>query len=387
MMTVKCNKLVQAQGNNETGGDDDGPSIIHETSSSRITNLPDDCLILIYEGLRTRDERDSFGLTCRQWLRIQNINHESLWYRYHHDSPYLLPQLSPECFHKVLCKLFTRFQNLKALCLKNLPEITDFVMLQSVFSGSKLQKLCLDHCSKYSDTDLSLMFCWLPRLTFVSLKFTKITDRGLEALAHCCQSLKMVNLSWCFSVTDSGISFLLQNCRELRSLYIFSCSSITGIGFLGCPKTLTHLDAGRCELNLEGIKAIVSGGGIEWLNLNDSAYNFLKVHEGYINTETVMTISKGCPFLKELFLSSCTEVKLEGWEAIGLNCTNLEILDVCWCTNLCDQGLLALSNGCNKLSKLYVNNVNNWSRSAVELFKSKKPDVMQQRTHVPAAAR
>ncbi|KAI3951820.1 hypothetical protein MKW92_009218 [Papaver armeniacum] len=379
-MTVKCNKSVQAQGNNETGGDDDGPSIIHRASSSCITNLPDDCLILIFMGLKTKDDRDSFGLTCQPWLRIQNTNHESLWYRYHHYPRVFLPELSPECFPKVLCKLFTRFQNLKAISLKYLPEITDFVMLQSLFSGSKLQKLCLDHCSKYSDTEFSLMFSWLPRLTYVSLRFTEITDRGLEALSQCCSSLEMVNLSWCWSVTDSGINFLLQNCRELRALYINSCSSITGIGFLGCPKTLTHLDAGRCKFTPEGIKAIVSGGGLEWLNLNLSMFNLVMGGEGYINTETIMTISNGCPFLKELFLANHVEVKLEGWKAISLNCTNLEILDVCGCRNLCDQGLLALSNGCDKLSELYVNYLNNCSRSAVELFESRKPNVMKQRT-------
>ncbi|KAI3988635.1 hypothetical protein MKX01_026999 [Papaver californicum] len=154
------------------------------------------------------------------------------------------------------------------------------------------------------------MFSWFPRLIYVSLASSHITGRGLEALARCCSSMETVNLSFCQSITDSGISFLLQNCRKLRTLYIQSCSSITGIGFLECPKTLTHLEAGGCKLTLEGINAIVSGGGLENLCLS-TPYVLREVGEGSMNTEAVITISKCCPSLKNLYLSNCVEVEFK----------------------------------------------------------------------------
>ncbi|KAI3994658.1 hypothetical protein MKX01_027548 [Papaver californicum] len=230
-------------------------------------------------------------------------------------------------------------------------------MIQSHFSRSNIQELCLSYCSKYSDAELSLMFSWFPCLTFASLVSSGITDRGLEALAKSCPSLEFVNLASCCSITDSGISFLVQNCHQFQSLCILSCSSITG----------------GCKLKPKGIDAIVSGGGIEYLDLSTVLY---PSGERCMNTEVVMTISKGCPLLKYLSLSNCEEVELEGWEAIGRNCNNLEFLYLTGCRKLCDLGLRALRNGCSKLSELCIGNVNSCSRSAVELFKSRRPNVM-----------
>ncbi|KAI3951819.1 hypothetical protein MKW92_009217 [Papaver armeniacum] len=345
---------------------EDRPCKICRTSTL-ITNLTIDCLGHIFKCLTTRDDRNSFGLTCRQWFHIQNNNHESLWSQEY-------PMISPEMFHIVLCKLLTRFQHLKYLSLRGRPKITDFVTFNSQFFESKVQSLSLDDRFHYSDIELSLLFSRFPHLTHIRLSFSHINDKGLEAVAKCCSSLKVVNLSWCRSITDSGISLLLQNCRKLGSLYINSCGKITGIGFLGCAHTLTHLELGRCKLKPEGISAIVSGGGLKYLRL--TSYELSKVGEGSINTETVMTISRGCPLLKELVLADCEEVELEAWEAIGWNCKYLEFLYVYGCRKLCDQGLEALFNRCNKLLRLFVDGDNSCSSSALKLVKRKKPNVI-----------
>ncbi|KAI3940813.1 hypothetical protein MKW98_030132 [Papaver atlanticum] len=376
------------------------PRKIHRTSCS-ITNLPSDCLNLIFKCLetrgdhtKTRDDRNSFGLTCRQWLHIQNNNHESLWYD-NNFGPGKYPKISPKCFTKVLSKLLVRFQHLKYLSLKRCPGITDYITLKSQYFGSKVQHLELDCWHEYSNIELSIVFSWFPRLTNISLKHTQITDKGLdalakycssletvdltncqsstdkdlEALAKSCSSLKHVTLSGCRSITDSGLNVLLQNCRELVSLCIYSCSKITGIGFSECPKTLTYLGAQRCKLKPEGIKAIISGEGLEYLSLSAL---------GPINTDTVVTISKGCPYLKHLKLDGCEEVELEGWEAIGRNCKHLESLQVYQCEKLCDLGLQALCNGCSKLSRFVVDCDNNsFSRSALDLYMRKKPGVIK----------
>ncbi|KAI3940820.1 hypothetical protein MKW98_030139 [Papaver atlanticum] len=346
---------------NETG--DDRPCKIRRTLTS-ITNLPSDSLSFIFKCLTTKDDRNSFGLTCRQWFRIQNNNHESLWSQEH-------PCISAEIFPIVLCKLLTRFQHLEYLSLRGRPKITDFFTFKSQFFESKVQSLCLDDRFHYSDIKLSLLFSWFPHLTHISLKFSRITDNGLEAVGKCCSSLKVVNLSWCRSITDSGISLLLQTCSKVGSLYINSCHKITGIGFLECAHTLNHLELGRCKLKPERINAIVSGGGLKYLRL--TSYELYKVGEGSFNTETVMTISRGCPLLKELILADCEEVELEAWEAIGKNCKYLEFHYVYGCRKLCDLGLEVLFNRCNKLSRLFVDGDNSCSSSALKLVKRKKP--------------
>ncbi|KAI3924967.1 hypothetical protein MKW92_035799 [Papaver armeniacum] len=408
-----------------------------------ITYLPDECLELIYQSITFGADHSSFGLVCRQWLQIQNNNHESLWDL--DDSKCSLrksPKTSPEIFSKILCKLLTRFQHLKRLSLSGLPEVTDYVTSQSQLFGSKVQHLCLKF-SEYPDNNLSLIFSSFPRLTSVCLSSSLITDKGLEILAKCCGSLEKVDLNNCRKVTDrgleslaksclanycaslkkvdlrcckkitdkglevlakscaslenvdlidcqgitdSGISFLMQNCSKIHSLGVSYCDNVTGIGFVGCRKTLTHVDARFMRiLTTEGIKAIVSGGGIQSLSLSGNA----------VNNEAVITISKGCPLLKSLQLNSCHEVQLEGWKAIGLYCRNLVDLHVVECRNLCDQGLKALNlktiyifrcqnfcdqgleslcYGCNKLSYLFLDS---WKQSeyARKIFKRERRHV------------
>ncbi|KAI3943294.1 hypothetical protein MKW98_029438 [Papaver atlanticum] len=364
-----------------------------------ITNLPGDCLEHIFKCLPTED-RNCFGLTCRQWLHIQNNNREHLWFLYPKKKCAVTPKpsINPESFHVVVCKLLVRFQNLKYLSLSRLPKITDFVALTSQLFGSMVQTLNLD-CCEYSDIEFSLIFSWFPRLKNVRLIWTHITDKGLEALAErcssletidlsccsitdkglealakCCSSLKEVKLSGCRSITDSGISFLIQNCGELHTLSIDSCSKITGIGFLGCAQILSSLTVGGCKLNEDGINAIISGGGLEFLSF-EAPCESVEVGEKSINTEAVIKILKACPSLKDLNLKNCEDVELEAWEAIGQNCKNLKRLAVYGCLKLCDLGLRALREGCNNLSSLSVDNKNSCSKSAPERFRRERPDV------------
>ncbi|MCL7034240.1 hypothetical protein MKW94_020367 [Papaver nudicaule] len=333
--------------------DDDRPCEIPRTNY-----LPADCLNHIFNRLDTRDDRNSFGLTCHEWLQIQNDNQKSLWYgrkldEYsqegfpRNDNRCGILKISQEIIPMLLCKLLIRFHNLKHLNLSYLPKIIGFVAPKQPVYESKVQYLYLNNCNANSDAVWSSMFPWFPRLTCISFRASHITDKGLEAVSKCCLLLETIILSRSHLITDSGIRFLLQNCRKLGSLSIDSCSKIT-----------------------EGIEAIVSGGGLESLSLS-ALFESAKDGEGSINTKAVVMISKGCPLLKKLDLTNCNEVELEGWEAIGQNCKNLERLTAYGCRKLCDRGLQALCQGCNKLSGLFIDDKNMCSRSALELFERK----------------
>ncbi|KAI3843475.1 hypothetical protein MKW92_000627 [Papaver armeniacum] len=373
---IPTSKTLQEQGvkNNHV----DRPGKLSRISLSSVTSLPGNCLDLIFKCLKTRDDRNSFGLTCHQWLRIRDNNQESLWCRCRNYEP-ADSKISSESSAIIICNLLIRFQNLQRLSLKGCPGISEVVASKSQSFGSKVRSLDLRFCSVYSDMQFPLVFSWFPRLTRINLYSSNINDRGLVALAKCCPSLKTADLSKCCSITDSGLSCLLQNCRELRSLSISCCSRITGIGFLGCAWTLTRLGAGGYKLNQEVINAIVSGGELEYLYLETAPYESAEFKERcIINTEAVLTISKGCPILKELFLSNCEEVELEGYEAIAMNCKELEKLYMMGCQKLCDIGLQAICDGCNKLIEFYIDGEKNSCSSSIleHYFDGKKPEVI-----------
>ncbi|KAI4329929.1 hypothetical protein MLD38_028256 [Melastoma candidum] len=137
---------------------------------------------------------------------------------------------------------------------------------------------------------------------------------------------------------------------------------------------------------------IVSGGGLEYLNLSGVGWwlnSVAAIGMGHaeklkilnlrlcrsIGDESVLAIAKGCPLLREWNLALCMEVKISGWESVGKFCNNLKILHVNRCRNLCDRGLRALSEGCRKLKILYIGRNSRVSSLGLELFKMRRGDV------------
>ncbi|CAL1407940.1 unnamed protein product [Linum trigynum] len=219
----------------------------------------------------------------------------------------------------------------------------------------------------------------------ISFYRCNITDDGLQALANGCLGLKRINLSYCANISDHGLRALCKNCCEILAVKISWCKGVSGKGFKGCSSTLCYIDAENCNLEPEGISCIVSGGGIEYLNLHG-----LNIHGGALaeigsgfasklkipnlrlcrtlGDESIMAIARGCPLLKELNLALCNEVRLAGWEAIGANCNELETLHANRCRNLCDLGLQGLRQGCKKLKVLYISRGSRLTSTALEVF-------------------
>ncbi|PKI55277.1 F-box/LRR-repeat protein 12 [Punica granatum] len=354
-----------------------------------IMDLPDDCLIFIFQALDCGPDRESFGLTCHRWLRIQNITRRSLQF---HCSLSLFnrspSQSNIDISSYRLSRLLTRFTYLRSLSLSGCTKLPDSGLAQLQFSGHDLRALHMDCCFGITDNGISLISTSCPNLAVISLYRCNVTDAGLEALACSCLGLRDVNLAYCSLITDRGVSALSQRCRELQAVKVSSCRRISGTGFRGCSQTLAHIDAESCKLEPEGIMDIVSGKGLEYLNLSGLSWQFqadalgpigggvcerLKILNlrmcRTIGNESIYSIAKGCPLLEEWNLALCHEVKLQGWESIGRFCNNLERLHVNRCRNLCDRGFQALREGCRRLSALYISGSYRISGHTIELFK------------------
>lgn len=364
--------------------------------STSILHLPDDCLYFIFQNFDCCSDRDSFGLTCRRWLHIQNFTRRSLQF---HCSltclrivSHILPSTNilPSHLHQLL----RRFQQLQSLSLSGCTELPDLSLSVLLHYGSKLQSLYLDCCFDITDHGLSIVAHGCPSLTTISLYRCNITDIGLEALSKSCVALKDVNISYSVLVSDRGIRALTQNCRHLRAINISHCRNISGVGFQGCSNNLVYLEADSCKLEPEGIQGIVSGGGLEYLNISNllwsiRGHGLASMDSGYlsqlrvlnlrlcrtIGNEAIVAISVGCPLLQEWNLALCHEVRLAGWASIGSNCSKLERLHVNRCQNLCDQGLQSLREGCKRLQHLYLSRCRRLSLTAIEMFKCLRSDV------------
>nr|GEU36097.1 leucine-rich repeat domain, L domain-like protein [Tanacetum cinerariifolium] len=269
------------------------------------------------------------------------------------------------------------------------PQLVRFGLMWKIY-GAELHSLSLSFGTIITKNGLMSITNACPLLSVISLYYyCSITDSGLETLTKACKSLKEVSLEGCTKITDRGILSLNQNCRQLRALNFSCCRKVDGVSFNGISSTLTCLDAEGCamDMNATGAGRILSGGGLKYLNLSKSkipgnglaaiglgfASNLKILHFykcRFIKDDAIIEISKGCPLLQEWNLSVCFQIGIRGWESIGLYCKNLGTLNVINCY-ICEAGLLALGNGCKRLSLLYIRKRNSAGYDDPSFFKSK----------------
>ncbi|GJW95454.1 putative reverse transcriptase domain-containing protein [Tanacetum coccineum] len=365
----------------------------------------DDCLKLIFDKLNTKEDRDSFGLTYHNFLDIQNScrkhldfksSYSKIDFANHHDSPIRCRskkdhdssirlsnrfnplQLSTSCDQ--LLRLLNCFTLLESLSLtNNSDKLLDSSLKNIQKYLCRLHSIDLSDCSYLSNKGLTSVASSCPLLFVIHLRNYKlITDKGLNFLTKIFKSLKQVDLSGCSNITDTGIGYINRNCHQIRALRIYGCLNILGVGFEGFSKSLASLETEHCKLNSTGVVAILSGGGLKYLNLSlVNLYFMALAHEivdivssvganikvididgSIVDNNAIMNIAKGCPFLQEWNLSSCIDIDISGWKSVGLYCQSLKTIHVNKSFNyineeLMDVNLRSLSH-CRRLSVIYM---------------------------------
>ncbi|XP_071741448.1 F-box/LRR-repeat protein 12-like [Rutidosis leptorrhynchoides] len=345
--------------------------------------LDHDSWYYIFQKLNSTIDQNSFGLTCSTFRHIQNSRRRKSL-----KIPCSKGDSIVDSFiiNKLLSRHTTKLETLTLCYSFGCPNITDSCLTPLLKYGSTLNSLYLDQCGSITDTGLALIASACPLLTVISLAGTSVSDDGLKVVSQSCKSLEELNLNSCQDISDHGIYYLNQNCRQLRALRISGCYNIHGAGFRECSRTLVCLEAFSCDLDpCMGVSHIVSGGGLEYLNL---AFSFFKDYPStffldriglggfgsklkYLNMsaccsvddDVTLQISRGCPLLQELNLTGCNEIGISGWESIGLYCQkNLETLHVSSCNiHHCGKGLISIGASCKRLSVLFIDEFS-WNR-------------------------
>ncbi|PWA53327.1 leucine-rich repeat domain, L domain-like protein [Artemisia annua] len=359
---------------------------------SRTPYIPDTHMHLIFDKIDSKLDRDSFGLTCHRFLEIQNSSRKTLNLEYLPWLPHSRVCIDIEDF--MLEKLLNRFRKLESLSLTGCKNVSDSGLALLQKHGNKIHTLHLDFTLGVTEIGFSYIASGCPLLSVINLFSSCVSNRKLEILTESCKLLKEINLGDCTKINDYGIRPIIQNCRQLRALKISSCDNIYGLSFEGCSLTLACLEANDCAFIPRGFTEILSGGGLEYLNLASHSKFLegrglaaiglgvaanLKILNLYmcsfVTDDAIISISKGCPLLQEWNLTNCNNVMLSGWESIGLHCQSLERIHVSGCSKLCDEGLLALGNGCRRLSVIYMKQCSQITSDAIQLFKIQRKDV------------
>ncbi|GJR52174.1 leucine-rich repeat domain, L domain-like protein [Tanacetum coccineum] len=233
----------------------------HQYSCISLTHLPRDSLRSIFEKLDSNHDQESFGLTCHSFLDIQNLSCKCLKLGCRSTCSSLHDSVNIET-------LLKRFNQLESLSLGTCLKVSDSRLNALLKYCSNLRSLYLDQCCYLTNVGLTSVASCCPLLSIISLSRCTIRDSGLEILSKSCKSLKEVNISGCIRITDRGIQSLNENCSQLRALNISGCDEIVGESFEGFSSTLTCLEAEYCAFNSTAVGSILSGGGLEYLNLS-----------------------------------------------------------------------------------------------------------------------
>ncbi|GKA20799.1 RNI-like superfamily protein [Tanacetum coccineum] len=132
------------------------------------------------------------------------------------------------------------------------------------------------------------------------------------SITNACPLLSVISLYYC-SITDTRLEALTKACKSLKEVSLE--------------------DAEYCPLGMDatGVSRILSGGGLEYLNLSNGtrmgdglaaiglgfATNLKILHFcdcRFVKDDVIIQISKGCPLLQEWDLSFCERIGIRDWD-------------------------------------------------------------------------
>eukprot|EP00697_Spironema_sp_BW2_P013680 gnl/Spiro4/38_TR24_c0_g1_i1.p1 gnl/Spiro4/38_TR24_c0_g1~~gnl/Spiro4/38_TR24_c0_g1_i1.p1 ORF type:complete len:286 (+),score=40.38 gnl/Spiro4/38_TR24_c0_g1_i1:90-947(+) len=171
-------------------------------------------------------------------------------------------------------------------------------------------------------------------------------DRVLSLPPSVCARVKAISLSSCSALTDAAVLFLLRSCPCLVSLSLRHLeikdslwNELSSAGGL----RLRALDIGFVPRVDDAVLAkLAACRNLRFLNLG-------YCHE-YSDRGLLLLVSQ-CTLLESLDLthSALTDI---GLEAIAANCSSLRSLGLCYCAGISDRGISAICGRCVWLQQL-----------------------------------
>ncbi|KAF3558367.1 hypothetical protein F2Q69_00014789 [Brassica cretica] len=174
----------------------------------------------------------------------------------------------------------------------------------------------------------------------------KISDGGIEAITSICPNLKAISIYWNVRVTDDCIRHLVNNCRTIIDLNLSGCKSITDKGMQLVAESYQDLES----LNITRCVKITYDGLLHVLHKCSTLQTLnLYALSGFIDKAY-----KKISLLADLrFLDLCGAQNLfdEGLTHMA-KCIKLESLNLTWCVQITDSGVITIANSCTSLEFL-----------------------------------
>ena len=258
-----------------------------------------------------------------------------------------------------------------------------------------LQNFSLQGCRIDRNSVHQLLFR-NPRLVHINLSGLRDVDNSaMRVIAQGCPQLEHLNVSWCHSVTTRGLLRIVQNCvllKDLRAgeikgmnerifmLELFEGNALERLILSHCtdlddeslqllmhgedpnidhltdrplvpPRKLRHLDLSRCDsLTFRGVQA---------LSYNvPELVGFQLSHCDSITDDALSGLLASVPHLTHLDLEELDELTNSTLTNLSKSpCSaTLQHLNISYCENLSDTGMLAVAKACPTINSIVMDN-------------------------------
>ncbi|XP_071710136.1 F-box protein SKIP2-like [Rutidosis leptorrhynchoides] len=277
------------------------------------SDIPDDCLALIFQSLSSGD-RKRCSLVSRRWLLVEGQSRHRL--ALNAQSELLL----------VIQAIFSRFDSVTKLSLR-----------------------CDRRSVSINDNGLCLISLRCVNLTRLKLRGCReITEIGMASLGQNCAKLKKFSCGSCM-FGAKGMNAFLDNCFSLEEL---SVKRLRGISDGGSPEPIGPGAAGK-SLKVIYLKELYNGQSFAPLLAGSKKLKTLRLLRCLGDWDTLLetiAVSDNC----------LTEVHLERLQAsdVGLsalsNCLNLEILHIVKIPDCSNISVVSIAERCKYLRKLHI---------------------------------
>ncbi|KAL3650801.1 hypothetical protein CASFOL_007204 [Castilleja foliolosa] len=297
--------------------------------------LVDELLALILDEIEDPDDRKSFSLVCRNWLRLEGLERSSLRV----FEPDLIPNFLPRFPNLLKFQASTPIRNpLIQFVANTCPKIQVLNL--------NYKEPCDSHfeCAGEDDIDDEGL-CYIAKgccnLEAVLLRRrSRIGDLGVGTLLGLSRNLRNLDLGFCFRVSDEAIRSI-GGLGHLEVLNLQGCFFITNFGltFLAegsLPYTLKKLNLSECDqITDKGLMNLKDMVSLEELNLSDCGPNVT-------DKAIEMAIAK-LQSLRELNLSWLVNLTYKTIDALARGCLNLEVLNISGCETISPSAVCAFA--------------------------------------------
>ncbi|CAL1412614.1 unnamed protein product [Linum trigynum] len=230
------------------------------------------------------------------------------------------------------------------------------IMASQVCSGWReaislgLTHLCLSWCKNNMSNLVMSLAPKLRNLQSLVLRQDKpqLEDIAVETIGRHCHDLQDLDLSKSFKLTDRSLYALAHGCPNLVKLNISGCTSFSDHGI----EYLTGFCRKLKILNLCGCVGAATDLALQAIGRNCNQLQSLNL--GWcenVGDVGVMSLAYGCPDLRTLDLCGCVCITDDSVIALANRCPHLTSLGLYYCQNITDRAMYSLVHSQGKKKK------------------------------------